>query len=368
MSESSTTRTSRLQRWSGALHDAFPGLWLRLGKLEEGRHEEAIDQVEITRPIYVTGLARSGTTILLELLNAHPATVSHRYRDFPFLEMPITWDRFLASAMKSPDAATERAHGDGLLVTPDSPEAMEEILWMRFFPKAHDPLVTNVLDRETVNPKFEAFYRRHIQKLLWLRGGSRYLAKGNYNISRLSYLAKLFPDAHFIVALRKPEEAISSSIRQHFRFIAAAKADPAGVKYMARAGHFEFGPGRRPICFGDPLATAEVRQLWDQNKEVEGWALYWTQMHGWLKQQLSGDTGLAKQIVLIDHDRLAARAKEQLGALHETLGLSLENTELEKLAARVSASKTSPDLSTADQETIASQTRPLYDDLLSLAI
>ena len=50
----------------------------------------------------------------------------------------------------------------------------------------------------------EAFYRDHIRKLLWLRGGRRYLSKGNYNTTRIAYLARLFPDARFIVPVRDP--------------------------------------------------------------------------------------------------------------------------------------------------------------------
>ena len=45
----------------------------------------------------------------------------------------------------------ERAHKDRILVTPDSPEAMEEVLWMRFFPAVHDEAASQVLDAATSN-------------------------------------------------------------------------------------------------------------------------------------------------------------------------------------------------------------------------
>src|SRR4029077_17446890 len=95
--------------------------------------------------------------------------------------------------------AAQRTHRDGIFVTPESPEAMEEVLWMAFFPQIHKPEACNVLDRNTSNPSFEQFYRDHLRKLLLVRGGKRYVSKANYNVTRLEYLHRLFPDARFVI-------------------------------------------------------------------------------------------------------------------------------------------------------------------------
>lgn len=42
------------------------------------------DESQSVAPVYVTGLARAGTTITLEALAAHPHLASHRYGDYPF--------------------------------------------------------------------------------------------------------------------------------------------------------------------------------------------------------------------------------------------------------------------------------------------
>src|SRR5690606_10191757 len=149
-------------------------------------------------PVYIAGLARSGSTILLELLSRHPHLATHRYQDFPPLFTPWSWNWFLERAGGKAQAPVERAHGDGIAVTPQSPEAFEEVLWMAFFPHLHDPAVSAALEAHTSNPAFERFYREHLQKLLLLRGAPRYLSKANYNVTRLPYLLKLFPDARFI--------------------------------------------------------------------------------------------------------------------------------------------------------------------------
>jgi hypothetical protein len=63
----------------------------------------------------------------------------------------------------------------------------------------HNPATSNILDQSTNNLKFESFYNNHIRKLLLVRNGDRYLAKGNYNITRLEYILKLFPDVRFVI-------------------------------------------------------------------------------------------------------------------------------------------------------------------------
>ncbi|MBS3744816.1 MAG: sulfotransferase, partial [Wenzhouxiangellaceae bacterium] len=107
---------------------------------------DEIDGVTIDKPIYVASVARSGTTILTEVLTRHPDVTSHRYSDFPNVYTPY-WRNWLAQrTRKAPDRAVERAHKDRLMVTSESPEAVEEVLWMRFFDHLHDPARSHVLD------------------------------------------------------------------------------------------------------------------------------------------------------------------------------------------------------------------------------
>ena len=85
------------------------------------------------RPIFITSLPRAGTTLVLEILARHPDLATHTYRDMPFVMAPVLWDQISGGFRKKADPK-ERAHGDGMEVGYDSPEAFEEILW-----KAHWP-------------------------------------------------------------------------------------------------------------------------------------------------------------------------------------------------------------------------------------
>ena len=112
-------------------------LWTRLGNLESTLLGDRLDEVAIVRPIYVSGLARSGTTILLEMLARDPECVTHRYRDYPPVFTPWLWNRLLDFTPQKPAQPAERTHKDGIEVTPESPEALEEVLWMAFFDGLH---------------------------------------------------------------------------------------------------------------------------------------------------------------------------------------------------------------------------------------
>ena len=290
--------------WKTRLGVMLTPLQRRLGDLESRLLADDIAQVPIEGPIYVTGLARAGTTIVTELIAAHPSVTSHRYADFPFLHTPY-WRNWLHQRTRvAAPQPVERAHGDRIEVTIDSPEALEEPLWMLHFRDQHDESIDQVLDARTSNPAFEQYYRDHIRKLLLVRGRSRYLAKGNYNISRLGYLRRLFGDARFIIMVRRPEWHIASLAKQHRRFMQAGRDNPRVRTQLAATGHFEFGPDRIAINVGDDAALAQVRRCWAEGREVEGWARYWAMLYGWLADQLQGDDSLSRSCIVVRYEDL----------------------------------------------------------------
>ncbi|WP_265516664.1 sulfotransferase family protein [Nitratireductor luteus] len=282
---------------------------------------ERIEAIAIDQPIYIAGLARSGSTILLELLARHPVTATHRYRDFPLVLTPWLWNWFVDRAGSRLQEASERAHRDRIKVTPESPEAFEELIWMAFFPQLHDPSMNAVLDGGDHNPRFEAFYRDHMRKLLALRGGRRYLSKGNYNVTRVRYLKKLFSDARFIVPVRDPVWHIASLIKQHRLFASWEGEDRRVRDHMRRSGHFEFGLDRQPVNIGDGRAAAEIAQLWNDGKEVAGWAAHWAGVYGHVARDLE-DPELASTTLLVRYEDLCSDPGATLGAVLDHCGLA----------------------------------------------
>ena len=183
-----------------------PCFWTAVGNAESTILADKLVSIPLKSPVYICGLARSGSTLLLELLASYPAFVSHRYRDNPFVFTPYWWNKTVALTPFRDLNLRERAHGDGMMINSDSPEAMEEIIWMAFFKNIHSAQNPMPLLEYYSHTAFESFYADHLRKLILVRGlkegRSRYLCKNNYNVTRMPYLLRLFPDARFIIRLR----------------------------------------------------------------------------------------------------------------------------------------------------------------------
>jgi hypothetical protein len=332
-------------------------LLFSLGRLETKSLEDRLSQITIDRPIYVTGLARAGTTILLELISQNKAVASYRYMDFPFVMLPCWWGRFLQRGAKGNHHPIERSHADGLQVTPESPEAMEEILWKHFFPASHDPTVRNVLNQYQRASDFDAFYTQTIRKLLLSRGAHRYLAKNNYNIARLDYLGSLFPDARFVIPVREPVHHIASLMKQHRLLSEEEKHDKRVLAYMRRSGHFEFGLDRRPLNLTSNDRTLKVQELWENGHDVEGWAKYWRDVHTYLANLLETNEMLAQCTLVVSYEKLCGNPKENLARLYSHLGLVPEATLLAEQQKRLHLpSYYVPDFSESELEIIRAET------------
>lgn len=323
-----------MHRVSGFI-ERHRGLMIRLGNWESRTAADAIEGIQVEAPVYVAGLARSGTTMLLELLAEHPQVASHQYRDYPPVFTPFWWNRFLERVPHGDEAAKERAHGDGIAVTSNSPEAFEEALWMAFFPHLHEGGGSSVLGADQSHPEFERFYDEHLRKLLAVRGRSRYVAKGNYNLTRLGYLQRLYPDARFVLAVRDPAWHIASLMKQQTLFCAGERAHPRAVDHMRRVGHFEFGLDRRPIHTGDAAAAERVRRLWATGHEVEGWAHYWAMIYQEVADRLDGDAGLRAASLVVPFEPLCQQPEKHIGALFEHCRLPIERDYLLAAAERI---------------------------------
>lgn len=264
-------------RWSErllhcfAFRSAFPQVML--ADLEEYVFSNTLDQVAVERPVFIAGLPRSGTTVLLNLLVASGQFASHTYRDMPFIMCPLLW-KSLASRLTVDQSSRERAHGDGLQVSAESPEGFEEVFWKWFWPSHYEKDCITVWSDSDSNDTFDEFYLRHMAKIIALRNGTsksrlRYISKNNTNIARLAAPPKSLRDGLFLVPYREPVQHAASLLRQHRRFCALQAEEPFILAYMNGVGHHEFGRGLRPINFGGWLADS------GNPDELEFWLRYW---------------------------------------------------------------------------------------------
>jgi hypothetical protein len=330
------SQISLVLHWLSGVLARPSGLMRRLGRFESAFLRDDLNETSIKTPIFVNGLARSGSTLVLELLAGHASVGSHNYRDFPGIMTPYWWNWFLERAASKVDEPIERSHKDGMMITSRSPEAMEEIVWNNFFPNLHNPMRSNVLVHETNHPDFEAFYTNHIRKILFTRKSSRYCAKGNYNVTRLSYIRKILPDARFVLTIRDPISQISSLMRQHQHFCALGKNDRRVLVQMQRRGHFEFGLDRRPINIGDNALNRDIISLWESGDEVRGWARYWNGLYLYLGRQLSENADLSHSTIVVRFEDLCAKPNELLRVLFDHVELDIDDHQIACMSGRIS--------------------------------
>jgi Sulfotransferase family len=351
----------------GGFISRHPDWWLRLGKFESKILAEQLAEARIDRPIYIAGLARAGTTIVLEVVASHRSIATHQYRDFPPIFTPFAWNWWLRRVPLKESAPVERAHGDGILVTADSPEAMEEILWMSHFPHAHDPHHSNVLDGTVADPGFETFYRNHVKKLLLVRGGARYASKENYNLTRLEYLLKLFSDARFVIPIRHPRNHVFSLIKEHRLFCEAHRRYPRALEHFRRVGHFEFGGDLRPINTGDTARVERIEELWKHGEEVRGWAAYWSMIYDFVADRLDANPALRDASLVLRFEDLCNTPELALRRLCAHCDLDDADSIVARYAQRLQAPTyyqpkySGAELDSIEQETARTRVRFGYD-------
>ena len=297
--------------------------WRALGNLESITLGKDLDSQEIIKPIFVSGLARSGSTILTEVISQHPKLACHHYSDFPISWTPYWWNSLRKRLPLPKQEPQERAHRDRLMITSDSPEAVEEVLWMHFFPEAHEPDCSHVMAEQESHPRFEKYYRDHIRKLLMVRGRQRYLAKNNYHVTRIEYLLKLFPDARFVIPIRDPVQQVASLIKQHRLFSQQDEEDSRVSRQLKLSGHYEFGPLRCPIIVNENQQAHYGPRL----DELSWYAKQWADVYGFLQQRMTENQTLAKACLVIRYEEICSQTRKSLDRLFAHLGLDDEWAE-----------------------------------------
>lgn len=235
------------------MHDIERGMFLKKTPADGGAH------------VFVAGLARAGTTILMREIHRTGTFGSLTYADMPFVLAPNLWAR-ISRKGQTPGQKAERAHGDGIEVDMASPEALDEVYWRIF--AGDDYIGRDGLSPHGPDEELIAGYRDLIRLVLLRTGTARYVSKNNNTILRLSALAAAMPQAQFLVPLRRPLDHAASLLGQHERFL---NADPFTRDYMTWLGHHEFGATHRPFLFGPPPAGDPTT--------LDYWLRLWLSVH-----------------------------------------------------------------------------------------
>jgi hypothetical protein len=305
------TRISRWLHWSALEIGIIRNMSFELEKLlflKKAIREPGI----IDQPVYVIGLARSGTTVVLEILEKTGGFHSTTYRDMPFLLCPNLWQSLTRYSRLNHQLAA-RAHGDGIAIGFDSPESFEEVFWRTACKTQPGKYLTYLSNNEETLADFTAYRQLSLISALSsdFRGAQeqkkiRYLSKNNNNVMRLDELSSQ-PNAQLVLIIRDPLATAWSLFKQHQRFIKLQADDVFVLAYMRWLAHHEFGLGHKPLITG----TQYLHDM-DPN-QPDYWLAYWLGIYENLWQTFNLIPAEHRtRILWVSHERICQAPKEEL--------------------------------------------------------
>jgi len=326
-------RYNRIARW---LH--WMALEIGLVRIASFELEKAIyltkaarDPRIIDQPVYVMGLARSGTTIILEILGKVGPLHSPTYRDMPFVLCPNFW-QLLTRHSRLNAQLKARAHGDGIVIGFESPESFEEVFWRTTCQIQPGPALAYAPTRRDNLADFAAY--RQLSLLSALQNGPgqshtpqslRYLSKNNNNLMRIQQLSAQ-AGAQLVLIIRDPLATAWSLYRQHQRFVQIQIDDAFVRAYMRWLGHHEFGQGHKPLDIG-------TQHLYGFTPtQPDYWLAYWlgTYQNLWQTfEALPPDN--AERILWMSHERTCKAQEQELNRLFGFLKIDHPTDEFIKM-------------------------------------
>jgi hypothetical protein len=270
----------------------------------------------------------------------------------PFVLCPMLWSKF-SSGFRRSGEAQERAHQDGMLVTTDSPEAFEEMIWKAFWKRHYEE--DRIRPWVESDAEFFDFMRNHMRKIIALAEPTadvvpRYLSKNNLNIARIGILASNFPDAAIIVPFREPLQHAASLLRQHENFLEIHRGDRFARQYMAGIGHYDFGENLRPVDFNHWLDRAADRQA----TTIEFWLEYWFETYSHLAER--------EEIHLFCYEDLCTDPADTLARLADVLQPD-DREGLLRVASRIQARQPHSVTLESGIESLVEKSQDLYQRL-----
>lgn len=245
-------------------------------KLELRRNQET--NVDNNKPyVLVTGLARAGTTALVNLLYDDDIFHSIKYSNLPFLMAPRFWSKIYNPRQTK---EKERAHKDGLSFHENSIEAFEEYFFKIFL--NDDYIHRKYLIKHNISDKVYRYYLSY--QALFKNKDTIYLAKNNNLALRFKSLRKLDNQFKVILIFRNPIEHAISLMKQHKHYTVLQSKNKFTLNYMNWLGHHEFGLNHKRFH----LSKNKIDSKFNTNS-LNYWLELWINYHNYIMKFINDE-------------------------------------------------------------------------------
>ena len=256
---------------------------------------------DVKENVFVTGLARSGTTGVMRQIFNTGQYASLQYSNMPFLLNPNLWKK------KSSIVTHERAHKDGITIDGNSPEEFDEYFWKLHLNDAY--IKSDALERHQISQDILDQYKKYIQLICFSKGKKKYISKNNNNILRLEALRKL-PNTKIIFLFRHPASHASSLHKLHLKFSGEQKKDPFALEYFDFLGHHEFGQHHKPFAL---TAFLDKARMDFGPHDINYWLLIWMNYYTYVLKNLNkNDLLICFEDLMNNPDRIYQKLSEKL--------------------------------------------------------
>ena len=214
--------------------------------------------------VIVTGLARAGTTSLMNDLSQINDFVSLSYANMPFLMCPNIWAKVYKPKNKE---LKERSHKDGIMFGLNSNEALEEYF---FKVKAEDSYIEDTHLSEYAITQEDYNDYLDYQCFIKLDNKKIYLAKNNNFLLRYKSVREFNDDFILVIMYRDPLTHAASLLEKHRDYKKLQREDPFVLEYMNWLGHHEFGESQKPFSFQN-----SEESMFEDKESLDYWLYIW---------------------------------------------------------------------------------------------
>ncbi len=271
------------------------------------------NDISLEKHLFISGLARSGSTLLLNILHQNNNYCSFTYKDMPMILAPNIWSKFTKNTKKNLDLKN-RAHQDLVKININSPESFDEIFWKLI--KKNSYITSKNLIKDSYKKSDIEEYCNLISLICKKNLKKNYLSKNNNSILRLEELLDYFKNSFFLIPYRDPLNHSHSLMRQHSKFTELQKNNKFIRIYMDWLGHHEFGLGHKIFKLNYQNNIINFK-----TNSINYWLQIWIDYYNYILD-IKSNSKFKSRIIFFNYDSMCLYKNDYLNSIFKKIELN----------------------------------------------